>query len=105
MQGNTLVEKGDLEGAKALYNEAAGIEPYCVEAIFNLGLVNLKMEEYNYALAAFKKLHAMLPDNVEVIYQIANCFDILGDFKLAVKWLEMLSSLVPNDPGVQASDS
>jgi hypothetical protein len=37
------VEKGDLEGARALYNEAAGIEPYCVEAIFNLGLVNLRL--------------------------------------------------------------
>ena len=43
LQANTLVEKGDLEGARALYNEAAGIEPYCVEAIFNLGLVNLRM--------------------------------------------------------------
>ena len=55
-----------------------------------------------YALAAFKKLHAMLPDNVEVIYQIANCHDLLGDFKATVKWFEMLSSLVPNDPGVLA---
>ena len=32
-----------MEGARTLYNEAAGIEPYCVEAIFNLGLVNLRM--------------------------------------------------------------
>jgi len=89
-----------------LYNEAAGIEPYCVEAIFNLGLVNLRLGDTQYALAAFKKLHAMLPDNVEVIYQIANCHDLLanetGDFKATVKWFEMLSSLVPNDPGVLA---
>ena len=61
-----LLEKGDLEGAKTLFNEAAGIEPYCVEAIFNLGLANIKMQEFGYALAAFKKLHNMLPDNVEV---------------------------------------
>ena len=26
-----------------MFNEAAGIEPYCVEAIFNLGLVNLRL--------------------------------------------------------------
>lgn len=40
-----LVEKGDLDGARTLFNEAAGIEPYCVEAIYNLGLVNLKLGE------------------------------------------------------------
>lgn len=45
-QANTLVEKGDLEGARTLYIEAAGIEPYCIEAIFNLGLVNLRLGEY-----------------------------------------------------------
>ena len=38
----------------------------------------------------------------QVIYQISNCYDLLGDFKNAVKWLEMLSSLAPNDPGVLA---
>jgi intraflagellar transport protein 88 len=40
-----LVEKGDLDGACTLFNEAAGIEPYCVEAIYNLGLVNLRLGE------------------------------------------------------------
>eukprot|EP00955_Chlamydomonas_euryale_P017861 190344-Chlamydomonas_euryale.AAC.2 len=59
-------------------------------------------QEYQGALAAFKKLHAMLPDNTEVIHQIATVYDILGDFKNSVKWFEMLSSLVPNDPGVLA---
>jgi intraflagellar transport protein 88 len=44
----------------------------------------------------------MLPDNLEVIYQIANCYDYLGDFKLCVKWFDMLSSMLPNDPGIQA---
>jgi intraflagellar transport protein 88 len=44
----------------------------------------------------------MLPDNVEVLYQIGNCYDLLSDFKQAVKWFEMLSSLLPNDPGVLA---
>ncbi len=33
------------------------------------------------ALAAFKKLHAMLPDNYEVLWQIATCYDMDRDFK------------------------
>ncbi len=42
-QGCVLVEKGDLEGARQLFEEAAGIEPYCVEALYNLGLVNMRI--------------------------------------------------------------
>jgi hypothetical protein len=34
--------------------------------------------------------------------QIGCCYETLGDYKMAVKWLEMLSSLVPTDPGVLA---
>eukprot|EP00955_Chlamydomonas_euryale_P017860 190344-Chlamydomonas_euryale.AAC.1 len=40
-----LVEKEDYEGARTLYVEAAGIEPYCVEAIYNLGLLNIKEQK------------------------------------------------------------
>ncbi len=37
-----------------------------------------------------------------MIHQIATTYDMMGDFKNAVKWFEMLTSLVPNDPGVLA---
>jgi hypothetical protein len=33
------------------------------------------------ALAAFRKLHSMLPDNYDVLWQMATCYDIMGDFK------------------------
>jgi hypothetical protein len=33
------------------------------------------------ALAAFRKLHAMLPDNYDVLWQIATCYDMQGDLK------------------------
>lgn len=39
---------------------------------------------------------------LQVIHQIATTYDMMGDFKNAVKWFEMLTSLVPNDPGVLA---
>ncbi len=37
-----------------------------MEAIFNLGLTSQRLNELPYALAAFKKLHNQIPDNVEV---------------------------------------
>ena len=45
LQGCVCADKGDLEAARALFVEAAHIEPYCVEALFNIGLVNLRMED------------------------------------------------------------
>lgn len=31
---------------------------------------------------SYRKLHAMLPNNTEVLWQIAMCYDMMGDFKL-----------------------
>ena len=52
--------------AKQFYLEAIGVEADCVEAIYNLGLVNLKMGAYQEALQAFDKLHTIIPHNPEV---------------------------------------
>jgi intraflagellar transport protein 88 len=37
-----------------------------------------------------------------LLAQLAGCYDLAGDYKRAVAMLEMLSSLLPNDPGVLA---
>jgi len=43
-----------------------GVEADCIEAIFNLGLVNIKIGVLNEALQAFEKLHSIIPTNTEV---------------------------------------
>ena len=43
-KGNCLAVRGDYDTAKQFYLEAIGVEADCVEAIYDLGLVNLKME-------------------------------------------------------------
>lgn len=48
----------------------------CVEAIYNLGLVNLHLDLASDALQAFEKLHTILPNNTEVIYHIANLHEV-----------------------------
>ncbi len=42
-KGNCLLVKGELERSKEMYLEAIGVEADCVEAIYNLGLVNKRM--------------------------------------------------------------
>jgi intraflagellar transport protein 88 len=71
-KANILFVQGHLDQAKELYLEAIGVEADCVEAIFNLGLVNRRMGNLDDALQAFKKLHRIIPNDPQVLYHIAN---------------------------------
>ncbi|EGB07919.1 hypothetical protein AURANDRAFT_10223, partial [Aureococcus anophagefferens] len=99
-KGNCLTVKHEHETAKQFYLEAIGVEADCVEAIYNLGLVNLKMELWSEALQAFEKLHQIVPNNAEVIYQISALHEARGQLDIALKWYNILITRVPSDPGV-----
>ncbi|KAL7692215.1 putative 43kDa postsynaptic protein [Plasmopara halstedii] len=97
-KGNCLYVKNECERAKELFLEAIGVEADCVEAIYNLGLVNIKMGVINEGLQAFEKLHSIVPSNPEVLYQIASLHDTLGNYRQAAKWFNiLLSCLGSND--------
>ena len=66
--------RGEFDMAKQFYLEAIGVEADCVEAIFNLGLVNMRMGSLHEAHQAFEKLHTIIPHNPEVIYHIASLY-------------------------------
>tara|TARA_B110000208_G_scaffold165966_1_gene204531 strand:+ start:351 stop:770 length:420 start_codon:yes stop_codon:yes gene_type:complete len=59
-KGNCFFVNNDLERAKEMFLEAIGVEADCVEAIFNLGLVNKRLEAYAESMQAFDKLHTIL---------------------------------------------
>merc|ERR1711920_650435 len=88
-KGNCLFSKGEFEHAKELYLEAVGVEADCIEAIYNLGLVNKRMGVLDEALQAFDKLHSIVPSNTEVIFQIANLYDMMGQNKQSAKWFNI----------------
>lgn len=54
----------------------------CVEAIFNLGLVNIHLGLPGDSLQAFEKLHTIIPNNTEVIYHIANLYEVRYHMRL-----------------------
>ena len=101
-KGNCLYAAGDFDKAKELYLESIGVEADCVEAIYNLGLVNKKIGVLHEALQAFEKLHTIVPDSPEVIYQIANLHDLNNNVPQAIKWFNILLSSVPSDAGAQS---
>ena len=49
-----------------MYLEAVGVEADCIEAIYNLGLVNLRMENMAEAKSAFEKIHSNMANMPEV---------------------------------------
>jgi intraflagellar transport protein 88 len=60
-----------MTAAAALYQEALSVEADCVEAMYNLGLSQKRLGALPESLATFKKLHTMLPDSPEVMYQVS----------------------------------
>jgi intraflagellar transport protein 88 len=70
--GNCYFAKGSYEKAKEYYTEAISVDAVCTEAMFNLGLVNKKLGLYHESLQWFEKLHAILRNSAEVIFQIAD---------------------------------
>ena len=52
-KGNCLFMKNDFRKAKELYLEAIGVEADCIEALYNLGFVNKKLNLFIEALQVF----------------------------------------------------
>merc|ERR1719230_1122419 len=99
-KGNCLAMRGEVDHAKQFYLEAIGVEADCVEAIYNLGVVSLKMGMLDEEHQAFGKLHTIVPHNAEVIFQIAHLHEQQANLHAAVKWYNILITRVPSDPGV-----
>lgn len=102
---HALVNKGiclyqyhkQYDKAKELFLEAIGVEADCVEAIYNLGLVNKDRgiadgdpQKLHDALQAFEKLHSILPSFADALYQLAQVNEALGDHSKAVEWYTKL---------------
>ena len=56
-KGNCETAKGNLEAAKELFLEATNIDSLCIEAIYNLGLVYKREEDYEKSLQMFHKIN------------------------------------------------
>ncbi|KFO89878.1 Intraflagellar transport protein 88, partial [Buceros rhinoceros silvestris] len=103
-KGNTVFANGDYEKAAEFYKEALRNDSLCTEALYNLGLTYKKLSRMDEALDCFLKLHAILPNSAQVLYQIANIHEIMEDPNQAIEWLLQLIGgligVVPTDPHI-----
>lgn len=104
-KGNCMFMNDEFERAKEVYLEAIGVSADCLEAIYNLGLVNMHIGKFQEALLAFDKLHSITHVNCEVMWQLGDIHEKLGNHDKAHEWFSLLVTSPkgrPTDPGVLA---
>jgi intraflagellar transport protein 88 len=103
-KGNCLFMSRNLERAKEVYLEAIGVTADCLEAIYNLGIVNIHMGNIGEAMLAFDKLNSITNHNCEVMWQLGDICEKTGDFQKAHHWFSLVVSPQgrPTDPGTLA---
>ena len=102
-KGNCLFVAGNYQGARDMYLEAVGVEADCIEAIYNLGLTNIRLNALDQARHAFDKLHTILPSVPEALFQLGSIYERgenVQDLEQATKTYEMLLSKTPGDPNL-----
>ena len=78
-KGNCFFYKNDFSRAKENYLEAIGVQADCLEALYNLAFVNKKLNAFMEAITALDKLQSIVSNKPEVLYQMANIFEVLGN--------------------------
>jgi intraflagellar transport protein 88 len=99
---NCLFVNGDFTAAKDSYLEAIDIQADCCQAIYNLGLANAQLGLAEEAIQAFKKVHEIIPNDPQVLFQIADIYELQGRSHDALKWFNVLSARVQSDPAILA---
>ncbi len=101
-KANCLFFNGDFDSAKNMYLEAIGVQADCSQAIFNLGLTNAQLGLAEEAIMAFEKVHLLNPNDPQVLFQIADIYELQGRLEDAIKWFNVLAARVPSDSTILA---
>uniref|UniRef100_H2YAL2 Uncharacterized protein n=1 Tax=Ciona savignyi TaxID=51511 RepID=H2YAL2_CIOSA len=101
-KANCLFSEGDAEGATSLYKEALENDSSCHEALYNLGLVNKSQGRLDESLDCFLKLHNIVRNNAQVMFQIATLYEMMEDGNQAMEWLMQCQGVVPTDASVMS---
>eukprot|EP00158_Paraphelidium_tribonemae_P006977 Partr_v1_DN28057_c5_g1_i1_m57212 putative Intraflagellar transport 88 homolog (Chlamydomonas) len=81
------IQKGSLQSANSTLTEVVSIDSLSPEGLYNKGLTLLAMDNFVDALKVFEKLHQLDRHDIEVLYQLAEANDRIGESKQALEWL------------------
>ncbi|KAI6225571.1 hypothetical protein M3Y95_00711300 [Aphelenchoides besseyi] len=101
-RGNVSYLTGNEKEALHFYKEALQVEPSCIQAIYNIGLVSRKIDDWESAKNSFYKLNNMLINNVQVLTQLALLYEENKEYEQARDFYNQASTLAPTDPAIQS---
>ena len=104
-KGNCMLQRGDMEGARDCCLEAVGVEADCVDAIYNLGLVNKRLEQYQDALVNFRKVISIIPNDPEALGSSRTCASSWGTGPWRSSSSTSCTRGFPPTPGCQQSSA
>ncbi len=76
--------------------EIAQKNPNNLYAQLILGLGGKKSGQYDKAIERFTIIVSKQPDNLEAMLHLAECYDLKGEKKDAIKWYEAVKKIIPN---------
>jgi len=97
--GKTHHRNGRLSEAKAFYEKAFRIDPGCVAALNNLGVILMAEKNYSEARSRFEKAIRLKPEYVDPCYNLACLFALTDQSEQGLRYLKRAVSL---DPKVKA---
>lgn len=97
--GQTHHAKGRLEDAKVFYEKALRVDPGCVPALNNLGVILMNEKNYPDARRRFEKAARLKPGYVDPYYNLACLFALTDRPDQSLRYLKRAISL---DPQVKA---
>ena len=62
-----------------------------------LGLGGKKSGQYDKAIERFNIIIQKQPKNIDVIFQLAECYDLKGDKTNAIKWYSEAKKMISNE--------
>jgi tetratricopeptide (TPR) repeat protein len=97
--GLTYMQSGDNRQAVQYFNDALKKDPGYSKTYNDLGLAYYRISDYNNAINSYKKGLKSEPGNPNLLFNLANCYEIAGASGKADRyWRLYLENAVSGDP-------
>lgn len=83
-----------IEAAKKIIE----LNPKSELAVYNLGIMYLKLQRYDEAVGAFRQALALKPDYASAMYNIGYSYSLAKKYKESIQGFEKYTQLAPEDP-------
>lgn len=79
-------EYGSVKNAKIAFYDAININPMNIKARIAYAIMLTKELEYAQAIEQFTEVLKYIPDNSDTLYNLALCYEMVGDVERAIKY-------------------